>query len=144
MRLIRATGAVADALRRYDRNLDVRYSWERRRWAITFRTRRPDLLPKPVVFQETEGGVVERLMPEKSEAYVSYYTRTYPAAYVDRLNWEVYQRIVESDTMREGVARKLKSMSFARDMEYKRQSKDRWKEARSYMNWHARSNIMAD
>lgn len=144
MRLIRATGAVADALRRYDRNLDVRYSWERKMWAITYRTRRPDLLPKPVRFIETKAGVVESLMPEKSEAYVSYRTKTFPAAYIDRLNWDAYKRIIESDSMRANVRSRLKDLEEKREAEYRAKSKDRWKEARSYMNWHARTHIMAD
>ena len=145
MRLIRATGPVADALRRYDPEIEVRYSWERRRWAIVFRTRRPDLIPKPVVWKETEAGPVETLAPENSEAYISYKTKTYPAGYVKRLGWPAYENIVRSDTqMRGGVAAELKKIEENREAEYAAQKKDRYREARKFMNWHARTHIMAD
>ncbi len=144
MRLIRATGAVADALRRYDRNLDIRYSWEHRKWAITYRTRRPDLLPKPVMFVESEAGPQMQTLAEKSEGHISYRTQTYPAAYVDRLGWPVFRKIVESDSMRASVRRRLKILEEQREAEYRAKAKDRWKEARTYMNWHARTHIMAD
>ena len=145
MRLIRATGAVADALRRYDPELDIRYSWERQRWAIVFRTRRPDLIPKPVRTVETKAGVVEQLLPENSEAYISYRTKTYPAAYVKKLGWIAYERLVASDTVLRGsVKTHLAEMEAKREAEYARQAKDRHKEARKYMNWHARTHIMAD
>ena len=145
MRLIRATGPVADALRRYDPEIDVRYSWERRRWAIVFRTRRPDLIPKPVVWTETKAGPVESLAAENSEAYISYKTKTYPAGYVKRLGWPAYENIVRSDTqMRGGVAAELKKIEENREAEYAAQKKDRYREARKFMNWHARTHIMAD
>ncbi len=145
MRIVRATGAVADALRRYDPGMDVRFSWERNRWAITFRTRRPDLIPKPVRFTETAAGVIETIMPENSEAYISYKTKTFPAGYVKRLGWPAYENIVRSDTqMRGSVAGKLKELEEAREAAYVAAKKDRQKEARKYMNWHARTHIMAD
>jgi len=145
MRLVRATGAVADALRRYDPDIDVRYSWERRRWAIVFRTRRPDLIPKPVRWVETKTGPVETLAPENSEAYISYKTKTYPAGYVKRLGWPAYENIVRSDTqMRGGVASELQKLEDKREAEYAAAKKDRYKEARKFMNWHARTHIMAD
>ena len=145
MRLIRAAGAVADALRRYDPELDIRYSWERKRWAITFRTRRPDLIPKPVAWTETASGPVEKLMPEKSEAYISWKTKTYPAGYVKKLGWPAYENIVRSDTqMRGGVASELANLEAAREAVIASDKKDRYKEARKYMNWHARTHPMAD
>jgi len=145
MRLIRATGAVAEALRRYDPELDVRYSWERRRWAIVFRTRRPDLIPAPVKCALTSAGFVDELLPEKSEAYISYRTKTYPAAYVKKLGWPAYERIVASDTVLRGsVKSQLKKLEEVREIERMRQAKDRYKEARSYMNWHARAHPMSD
>jgi hypothetical protein len=145
MHLIRATGPVAAALRRYDPNLDVRYSWERRSWAISFRTRRPDLIPRPVRPEITGSGIIEHLMPERSEAYISYRTKTYPAAYVKKLSWNTFERIVASDVGRNGsVTNQVKEIQAARDAEIHRQNKDRWKEARSFMNWHGRNNIMAD
>src|ERR1035437_6761719 len=137
MRLIRATGAVADALRRYDPGMDIRFSPEKNRWAIVFRTRRPDLIPKPVTWTETEAGPVESLAPENSEAYISYATKTYPAGYVKRLGWPAYENIVRSDTqMRGSVAGELKKLEAAREAAYVAAKKDRQKEARKYMNWH--------
>lgn len=145
MKLIRATGPVAEALRRYDSDLDVRYSWEKQRWAIVFRTRRPELIPKPVRFEKTEAGVREHLMPEKSEAYISYKTKTYPAGYVKRLGWIAYERIVESDTVLRGsVGKHLAKIEAEKQHEIDRQKSDRFKEARKFMNWHARTHIMAD
>lgn len=145
MHLIRATGPVAAALRRYDPNIDVRYSWERRSWAISFRTRRPDLIPPPVRTELTGSGLLEHILPERSEAYISYRTKTYPAAYVRRLSWLAFDRIVESDAARNGsVAKQIRNIESARASDQYRQSKDRWKEARSFMNHHARTNVMAD
>lgn len=145
MRVLRATGAVADALRRYDPDIDVRYSWERRQWAIVFRTRRPDLIPPPVRPVMTAGGVVEELLPERSEAYISYQTKTFPAAYVPKLSWNAMDSIVASDTRLNGsVRRQMRDLKIAREAEAKRKAKDRWKEARSYMNWHGRTHPMAD
>lgn len=113
-------------------------------WAITFRTRRPDLLPVPVTHVGTLAGVVEERMAELSEAHISYRTKTYPAAYVGKLSWDAFERIVRSDTTKVGVGRALKDIAGKRQIEQYKQSKERWKEARSYMNWHARNNIMAD
>ena len=145
VRVRRATGAVADALRRYDRNLDVRYSWEKQKWAVVYKTRRPDLLPKPVMFVETKAGAGDmKLMPELSENYISYRTRTYPVAYLDRLTWDACNRIIESDSMKASMKKRLQILADHKDAEYKRQQKERFKEARSYMNWHARTHIMAD
>ncbi len=149
MHLIRATGPVADAIRRYDPNIDVRYSWERRCWAIAFRTRRPDLIPPPVrsiaLGDRMSSGFVDELLPEKSEAYISYRTKTLPAAYVKRLSMHALERIVQCDTGRNGsVKSQLKKIMADREAAAHAVSKDRWKEARSFMNWHARTHIMAD
>lgn len=145
MTVIRATGAIADALRRYDPELDIRYSWERRQWAIVYRTRRPDLLPPPVKNVLTEAGTIEILMPEKSEIYISYRTKTYPAAYVPKLSWNVFHKIIASDTMLRGsVKSQMQQLKQAKAVEARRVAKDRWKEARTYMNWHARTHPLLD
>ena len=137
MRVIRATGAVAAALRRYDPNIDVRYSWERRSWAIVFRPRRPDLIPPPVY--------VDGRMAEQSEAHISYRTKTQPVGYVKKLSWQAAERIISADTARVGpLAKQVAGMQAGRDAEYRRQSKDRFKEARKFMNWHSRTHPMAD
>lgn len=84
-------------------------------------------------------------MPEKSEAYISYKTKTYPAAYVKKLGWIAYERLVESDTVLRGSVKKhLAEIEAAKEKEEARQKSDRFKEARKYMNWHARTHIMAD
>ena len=149
MNLIRATGPVAAAIRRYDPNIEVRYSWERRSWAIAFRTRRPDLIPPPIraipLGDSMADGFVEEMLPEKSEAYISYRTKTYPAAYVRRLSWHALERIVQADTGRNGsVKAQLKKIMAEREASEHAKSKDRWKEARTFMNWHARTHIMAE
>ena len=145
MQMIRATGAVADALRRYDPNLEVRYSWERKSWAIAFRTRRPDLIPPPVrptaLGEHAGAGFVDELLPEKSEAYISYRTKTYPAAYVKRLSWHTYEGLIKSDTQLQGsVKRQMKHLEEQRDIEYLRKKQDRYRGARDYMRWHARTH----
>ena len=145
MNLIRATGAVADALRRYDPELDIRYSRERKQWAIVFRTRRPDLIPPPVSPIKTAASFTEELLPEKSEAYISYRTKTFPAGYVKKLGWPAYSKIIASDTVLRGSVRKrLDELKTVREREQQRQARDRWKEARTYMNWHARTHPMAE
>ena len=145
MRLVRATGAVADALRRYDPGMDIRFSPEKNRWAIVFRTRRPDLIPKPVTWTETAAGPVESLAPENSEAYISWKTKTYPAGYVKKLGWPAYENIVRNDTlMRGSVASELAKIEAAREAVIAAEKKERYKEARKFMNWHKRTHIMAD
>ena len=137
MRIIRATGAVAEALRRYDPNVDVRYSWERRSWAIVFRPRRPDLIPPPV---HGEGRLAEL-----SEEHISYRTKTCPVGYVKKLSWNVAEKMIASDTARNGaLAKQTAALQAGRDADAGRQAKDRYKEARKYMNWHARTHPMAD
>ena len=145
MRIIQATGPVAEALRRYDPDMDIRYSWERQCWAIAFRTRRPDLIPPPVRSTVTAAGFVDTLLPEKSEAYISYRTKTYPAAYVKRLSWHTFDRVIASDTVFRGSVRKhLLGLKEAREKEERRLRLDRYKEARTYMNWHARTHPAYD
>ena len=125
--------------------MDIRFSPEKNRWAIVFRTRRPDLIPKPVVWTETKAGPIESLAPENSEAYISWKTKTYPAGYVKKLGWPAYENIVRSDTlMRGSVASELAKIEAAREAVIAADKKERYKEARKFMNWHKRTHIMAD
>ena len=148
MRLIRPQGYVVDALRRYDPNLDVRWSWEKRKWAIVVRPLRPDMIPPPVKYvkaKEGKGGWEEVVLPEKSEAFISYRTETMPVGYFEKLSWAVLGDIVENDTWRKGkVQRQLQKMAEQREKEQKAVAADRRRAAWKYMRWHANKHPEAD
>ena len=145
MHVVRPQGsAVVAALKRYDKNLDVRWSWQKKAWAIVTRPLRPDLIPAPMRWMQTAAGWVEARLPEKSEAYVSFRTKTMPVGYVKHLSWDLVRQITTTDTWRNGrVARQLQKMQEAAERDRMRVARDRWREARKYMNWHARTHPMA-
>lgn len=143
--MIRPQGsAVVAALKRHDKNLDVRWSWQKRMWAIVTRPLRPDLIPVPMKWAKTAAGWVDERLPERSEAAVSFRTQTMPVGYVKNLSWDLVRQIVTTDTWRNGrVAKQLKAMQEAAERDRMRVARDRWKEARKFMNWHARTHPMA-
>lgn len=145
MRVVRPQGsAVVAALKRYDKNLDVRWSWQKRMWAIVTRPLRPDLIPAPMKWAHTAGGWVDERLPEKSEAAVSFRTKTMPVGYVKHLTWDLVKQIATTDTWRNGrIAKQLAKMQEAAERDRMRVARDRWREARKYMNWHARTHPMA-
>lgn len=139
-----AYSPVIAAIRRYDPNLDVRWSWEKGKWALVYRPPRPDLIPPPVRTVRTAAGWVEERLPEKSEAHISFRTKTMPVGYVSNLSWHVFEQVVQTDTRRRGrVARQLARMQEIAERDRRRIAKDRWKEARKYMLWHARTHPMS-
>jgi hypothetical protein len=145
MKVVRPQGsAVVAALKRYDKNLDVRWSWQKRMWAVVTRPLRPDLIPAPMKWVQTATGWMEGRLPEKSEAAVSFRTKTMPVGYVKHLSWDLVRQIIETDTWRNGrIAKQLAKMQEAAERDRMRVSRDRWREARKYMNWHARTHPMA-
>lgn len=146
MQVVRPQGsAVVATLKRYDRHLDVRWSWQKRMWAIVTRPLRPDLIPAPMRWAKTEAGVwTDERLPERCEAAVSFRTKTMPVGYVKHLSWDLVRQVIGNDTWRNGrLAKQLKAMQESAERDRLRVAKDRWREARSFMNWHARTHPMA-
>lgn len=113
-------------------------------WALTTRPLRPELIPAPVRWMKTEAGWAEQKLDEFSEAHIAYRTKTMPIGYVARLTWSVFVQVVETDTWRNGrISRQLARMQEVAERDRKRVSQDRWREARKYMNWHARTHPMS-
>jgi hypothetical protein len=136
VRLLRPQGYVVDALRRYDPNLDIRWSWEKRKWAIVVRPLRPELIPAPIRYAKTSVGWVEEKLPERSEAAISYRTETMPVGYFEKITWSVLGDIIENDTWRKGrVARQLQAMAEKAEADRKKVEADRRKEAWKYLRW---------
>ena len=96
-----ARGGIVDALKRYDRGLRVRWSQELKKWCIEEKVKRKDLLPPPVVYEPmpgVKGAFIAKKSPYGSERYIQHKTGYAPICYVDKLNWEVYDFIIKSDT----------------------------------------------
>ena len=147
MRLIRADGPIADAIRRYDPRLDIRYSWEAKQWAVVFKPSQRwwGMIPKPVAAVQTPSGVVEKLLPEKSDNNISYRTRTQVVGYFKKPSWRAMETLVQSDTWAgKRISQRLKDMKEVTAKEQRRISRDRWFEARKFINWHANNNVMAE
>ena len=135
---------VVSALKRYDPNLDIRFSWQKGKWAITTRPLRPDLIPPPIRWEKGEEGWGETMLPERSEARISYRTKTMPVAYVGRLSAEAISQVIEADTWKNGrIERQLEKMQEVVERDRMIVKRDRWREARDYMKWHARTHPMA-
>lgn len=145
MRVVRPQrSAVVAALKRYDKNLDVRWSWQKKMWAVVTRPLRPDLIPAPMRWAKEASGWVERRLPELSEHALSFRTKTMPVGYVKHLSWDLVRQIASTDTWRNGrVAKQLARMQESAERSRMSVARDRWREARSYMNWHARTHPMA-
>lgn len=142
--LIRAAGPAAAALRRYDRNLDIRYSWERRKWAVTVRTRLKGMVPPPVRYERVGGIFVTHLLPEKSERYISFHTKTIAVAYVDHVTTSVVDQIVASDSWRRGnsATRRVREVEEARVRGATTDKKARSREARKFLSFMHRRDPM--
>ena len=93
---------------------------------------------------KASGKWGDERLPVLSEAAISFRTKTMPIGYVSRLSWNVYEQLMATDTQRQGrVAKQLQRMQEVAERDRMRVARDRWKEARKYMNWHARTHPMA-
>ena len=102
------------------------------------------MIPLPMRWAKTDSGWIDEALPERSEAALSFRTKTMPVGYVPRISWDLLHQLAESDAQRQGkVTERLQKMRETEERDRKRVSKDRWREARGYLNWHARTHPMA-
>lgn len=101
MRIIEARGPVVDALKRYDPGLRVRWSFEKKKWAVDAPLKdRRDIAP-PVFYERLPGNqYIEHLLPEKSERYINYHSGRYPVCFAVKLNKALLPAIAQRDQVR--------------------------------------------
>lgn len=85
------------ALKNIDSNLRVRWSYEKGKFIIEYKTLRKYILP-PVKYIVENGFVKEKLLPELSDRYIQYKDGYYTVFYTDKLNEKVLAYIREIDT----------------------------------------------
>lgn len=103
-RIIAADGPVAAALKRYDPDLRVRWSWERKAWAVEAKVKHRYGIVPPVFFlrDDASGLWNERLLPEHSDRYICYRDSTYIILWAKVLDARVLQAVVDRDSNRVG------------------------------------------
>lgn len=103
MTLIFENGPVSKALRTYDPNIRVRWSWEKRKWAVEAKAKRGKMILPPVFYEPVQGFkdlYRESLLPEKSDRYIQYHDQYYVICWARKLNWALYHKIVRMDVHR--------------------------------------------
>lgn len=102
--IIEARGPVIEALRRYDPGLRVRWSHEKKCWAVDapFTHPNPNVIPKPIKFQRIGNGDywIETLLPEYSERNIQYRDRRYVVCWAKRVTHRLLDAIVKRDGQR--------------------------------------------
>ena len=87
-------------LKSFDKDLRVRWSCERRKWVIECKADRRGLY-KPVKHESLSNGeIVERILPEKSDLYIGFHDGYYQVCYPGRLNDSVFRFLVEGNTQK--------------------------------------------
>lgn len=132
---------MVDALRRYDPGLRVRWSPEKKKWAVTapFNAPNPNVIPKPVRFVRvgTAGDFYEEvLLPENSERNIQYRTRTYVICWATRLTPALIPAIAQRDSHRskKGLVGLFDQEIAATDARKKKELRARTDE-RVYAGW---------
>lgn len=103
MRLILNNSPVARALKTYDPNIRVRWSWEKKKWAVEARAKRGKMILPPVFYKQVQDGkdwFEESLLPERSERYIQYHDQSYVICWTKDLSWGMYEKIISMDTHR--------------------------------------------
>lgn len=96
-------GPVVEALQRYDPGLRVRWSPERKKWALDapFLKADPNWIERPVVFEKGLDGIwKERLLPENSERYILHRDKRYAVCYVDKVDERLLDVVTNRDTFK--------------------------------------------
>ncbi len=103
MRIIEACGPVVEALKRYDPGLRVRWSHEKKKWAVDakFFLPNPNVLPKPVRFLEIGPDQwLETLLPEYSERNIQYRDHTYVVCWARKVDWPLLRAVASRDAQK--------------------------------------------
>lgn len=135
-------------LKRYDSELGARYSWEKKRWAIT-RKVMPLLrshLPLPVKrMPRMGGGFDEVLKPELSEAYLNWKNKTVVIGYVRDLTKETIREVFRMDGWRKGnsIHGRIAGVEAGIEKRQQYEKKQRVGAAYDFLRSGIRRNIMS-
>lgn len=140
MKIIEARGPVVDALKRHDPGLRVRWSHEKREWAVDAPFKVPDnAWMVPPVFFERVGNTdnyIEHLLPEYSDRNISYQDRRYVIVWSKTVDWRLYRKIVNLDShkMQGGMVGQYRR-NFHRGEAEKKEEERKRKDERVYAAW---------
>lgn len=102
-RLRLASGGIVDAIKRYDRNIRIRWSNERRKWCVEAKAKQVSNLTPPVWYVPVpgvKGAYTEKLKPENSDHAIAWHDGYYPIMFVSEVTWDVYHALLAQDTHR--------------------------------------------
>lgn len=144
-----ASGGVVDALKRYDRNLNVRWSWEKKKWAVESPTLRPDKVVPPVRFERIPGTTqyLEVMAPPYSEKRICFDRKTNVLFWIKKLTWDIVELVIESDVKRfkrrEDFFKSVEKQDAVREKEVESYEKDMKREAYKFYRWAYNRSPMA-
>lgn len=93
---------VKEAIKRIDPKLRLRWSKEKKSFALERKTDYRGLLPKPVYYRRDGDGIRELLCPEDSERYISYHDGYVPILYTRNVDGRLIYKLHLSDSFRHG------------------------------------------
>lgn len=107
-----APSGFVRTLRSYNKDLRVRWSFERGQWVIEHKCLDKRGLPPPVRFYQDESGKIkERLLPEHSDGYIGYRDGYYQVCWMRDLTIRLLNELAARDTQH------FKSHELARKVE---------------------------
>ena len=109
---------VRESLKRIDSKLRIRWSYEKKSFAIDRKCDYRNLIPKPVKYKKSENGRVKEVVcPEHSERYISYHDGYLPLLYTRKPDERLIYQLHRSDSFRLGK----RFVNAVEDAEEKRQ-----------------------
>ncbi len=93
------TVSFIKSLRSYNKDLRVRWSYERRKWVIEHKAMDKRSLFTPVRMEMTQDGrIIEHIMPRLSDRFIQYHDSYYGVVYTKSLDNRVIPAIAAMDT----------------------------------------------
>ena len=80
--MVKANYRIVELLRNLNRRLRLRWSYERRCWALEEKVKRPDLMPPPVKTIKIGNNEIDILLPELSDRRIQYRDKYLPICYL--------------------------------------------------------------
>lgn len=133
-------------LKSYNKDLRVRWSFERQKWVVECKADRPEALPKPSrSYEDESGNIKEVILPEKSDRYIGYHDGYYPVYYLKDLTIRVLNQLAASD---KHLFKDHSPMALARRVEEEEQKsearKERWHQSESFAHSNEVYDYMAN
>jgi hypothetical protein len=127
-------------LKSYNKDLRVRWSYEKKKWVIECKASDRRGLLRPVrAVKDGDNKIIERLMPEYSDRYIGYRDGYYAVCFIPELTVRALNSLAACDTQHfkshESLAQKVEE-NEAKD----EARKERWRQSESY----AHSNEVYD